>query len=228
MRLSIPFAHLTLVLALFTAVTTFPGCGKKDQNNSAAQNSPAGKADARFATPDALIEVFNSHNAMEPVNADAALDLYHAENDLQKRYITLARNMIAYAKLDRLMLERFGERFDPRAPTDKKPMSPDQPAVITKREQDRGEATYLDSNGKQAVLHLVRVNSQWRISGSSLELDPDFASAKADLEKFELTARGMGAASVAVMPKIHDGTLTSPNGVRAAFATAWANATPLN
>ncbi len=216
--------QLTLIAALGLCVLS--GCGRNaPDESSAAPEQP--QVDPRFASAEALVQHYNSLSTVAPVKFAMLFELFYPETDGQRRYIEATRKMGPIAELDYLMFEKFGSGWDKAA---KKPMlAPDQPAKITKVEDQRAEASLIDSDGKKKSLMLVKIGDRWWVSGYTIEHDPS-TNMNARLKEIDQLGRlvdAMAAAEPAVADQIRAGVIKSADAARAALMkSAMANAAP--
>ena len=206
-----------IVLLPMIAGVAFSGCGSSEAPPPPAADVAA--IDPRFASPEAIVEYYNSLTTCNPVKVGASLDLFYAETELQRRYIAIVRSLAPVAELDYLMFDRFNELLDPNKQK-RHMLSPDSPAVLTIREDSRAQGVFKDADGVEQTLYLVRIDRRWRVSGYTLEYNEGWTSQIADLDKFEPAMEKAGRAAQAVKRKLELGALTSAADVRTAFGEA--------
>jgi hypothetical protein len=150
---------------------TLPGCGPSEEK-PAEQAEPI---DPRFATPQALLELFNSYNTQLPPDHRSLVALYHIENDFQRKKFEVIRRSTASASYDLeiAMYRRFGEG---RMPKSRLKVRPCTRATLTKFTDRRAEGTYRDWLGEERPLHLIEIGGRWWVSGYTLEYESSAAN----------------------------------------------------
>src|SRR4051812_9655830 len=112
--------------------------------SAAEESAKAPAVDPRFETAESTLREYNALATHDPVNMAAVLDMFYAENDLQRQIVALERSATALSSLDHAMFDRFQEGWNAKA---KHPMdAPDQPAHFKKIEPQRAEAEFISSN----------------------------------------------------------------------------------
>ena len=192
------------------------GCAKPEEEAAVQADSAYG-----FSSAAALLNHYNSITTREPVDIVAAYDLCYAENDFQQRYIKTSRRMKPFAELDRAMLDTFGECFDPKRK--KHMLSADQAATITREDEQRAEAQFVNSDGESKTLHMVKVGDRWWVSGFTFEYDPQVSKYKQDFSVLERLTDAFAAAAPAVTEGIRSGKIATAAEARSAFAAATAS-----
>jgi hypothetical protein len=212
------------IVAFVVIWSSLPGGCGQGEGDEADVATTITEVDPKYATAESLIETFNSFTTRKPADAARALDLFYPENETQRQYLSIARSMVPMAEWDWLMFERFGEGANPSA---KRPLlSPDLPAAITKREEQRAQARYKDQDGEEQTLYLVQINSRWWISGFTLEYDKSWQQMIADAQRMEESMKKFADASKPVIVRLKNDEFKTAQDARKAMGQALAAAVP--
>lgn len=168
----------TTLLALGTLIGTLclGGCGARTDDDAPstegfdAAAQPVAPIDERFASPGALVRHAKSILDAPDCNMRQFYNLFRWETPAQKtweRYIFFVA--IPHGNLKRELTKRFPSQpwpggvpiyfFEMRIPDDK----------ITASDDQRAQAVFRERNGPPQVLHLVKSDGRWWISGYTLE-----------------------------------------------------------
>lgn len=211
-----PRWHTSSLPSTLILVATLSGCGG-DASDQQTAVPPA--ADPRFATADALITYYNQLTyETELIDARATLELYYAENDLQRQMVRVITESVPSIDLEQAMWEQFGQGFNPAAP--RSPLTSNREAtVITERNGPRVLAREVDAQGSVNTIHLVQVGTRWWLSGYTLEYDDEFTDAIADFDAYEQFLRDLGLVASSVASRIRRGEFSSAEKAREAVGT---------
>ena len=195
-----------------TIIVLLSACSSQDPEPVVVQPPPV---DPRFASADGLLETFNQIITQPRVDPYAVMDLFYAENDLQRRLLALMRDGISFQNLEQTVFEKFGEHLSP----DRKspPFAPDKPSRIIESDGQRVTAEGIDADGKKYKTYFVQIGERWWVSGYTMEYDPEVKQGLDNLEALERTVALVAAASPQVLKNIEDGAIRSIGEARLAF-----------
>jgi len=209
---------MVLVVALGAAVLS-PGCGRHDEE-SAAQETAAPQVDPHFVSAAALIEYFNTLTTTEPIDPTASNSLYYAENEFQRRLVSLGQTAAPIFDLGAAMQERFKAPVDPSSPKAFIAKA-NKPAHITQDQGERALAEYKDWDGTIERMQLVKYNQRWWISGYTLEYHPLLKDIKRDqLVLSEAGLKAMAAVAPAMATRVRAGEFRTADEARKAVQVA--------
>jgi hypothetical protein len=127
----------------------------------------------QFETPTALIEYYNTTVSFDGrLNVRTYLGVIHAETPLQQRLVEMQRNAARWVDLMTAVQNRFRVQMLRAVPAIPVRRS-DQPAMLAEQTGDRATAWYVDLEGEEQTLHLIRTGGTWRISARTIELLPE-------------------------------------------------------
>jgi hypothetical protein len=133
------------------------GCGGEPESVPVVEP----QVDPRFASAEALLDHYNELTCnRDVVDAAGAFDLFYAENDHQRRLLSVVRSFIPLAELDQAMWDQFGEAVDPEDPISMLTPNPG-PAVMTEHTGRRAMAKEPRANGGENDLYLVEIGDRW-------------------------------------------------------------------
>ena len=202
-------------LALAGVIATLTGCGPATPVQP-PMTEPV--VDARFATADGLLGHYNQLITGEPVDLRGAYALYYAESEKQSRIIDLMRNsFVDFIELQLAILERFGDDlpFNQAAMIEKQRP---QRAAMTRRTDDRCQATASLPDGTEQTIRLVKIGERWWISGYTFEYDPAFAEDMRRIEDYTGTMGHLGPIARTVHARLDAGEFDSFEAVYAAIS----------
>jgi hypothetical protein len=176
--------------------------------------------DPRYATPQAVVNEFNGFTTRTPVDYDGFFSLIYAENEIQRRIVSV---MSMGLRFDRFMRDFEARYNEPWTPGGKKmDEGPNQPARVTLDEGQRATAEYVGDDGKAQKLMLVKIGERWWISGFTLEYDPEFrAKVKPEqLPALEEMLRGVSSVIQGLAQRMNAGEFAAAIDLRKAFGVA--------
>ena len=202
-----------------TIIVLLSGCSSEEP----VVNQPP-PVDPRFASADALLATFNEIITQPRVDPYAWIDLFYAENDLQRRLLACLRELIPLDNLEQTVYEKFGEHFRP----DRKspPFAPDKPSSIIEYNDQRAIAEGINTDGETYKTYFVQVGDRWWISGFTFEYDPKRKVGIEGLDAFERLVEMIAPAAPAVLNNIESGVITSVEEARLAFQAELARRNP--
>lgn len=209
--------HWIIVKIVCTAVicSQMYACSNSDAEAEALEP----EIDPRYQTADALLEYYNSLATTEPFAIRRTLDLFYAENRTQETYIEIARKMADFAELDYEVYQRFGESMNPRQAEDHLLMA-SEAARMTRRDNQRAEATYTNNEGNEETIYFVQIGQRWHISGYTVEYNFDWEESIGDVTAIAELADDVSKAARKVLPAVRSGEIQSLDEARDAYAQA--------
>jgi hypothetical protein len=168
----LPWLLSALSMAAAVGCEKTPTAGPSTAPATLATTSPATRPEAAadiYPTPEALLDRYNELNGVLPPNLPEIVKLYHAENEVQQKWVRWLNNSAAFYELDKAMYEQFNEPWV--ASPERQHMNVGKPSLarIVARREDRAQAEFTNAAGETKTLQLVHVINGWKISGFTLE-----------------------------------------------------------
>ncbi len=158
-----------LGLLAVVAGMTGSGCGPGSAEPEAAAPPPV---DERWATAESLVATFNDL-ATAPVQHGAIMSLYDTTDETARRRVETLANLEVLQPFNEAAEANLGAPFDettarmfPREPIQ-------QPATLTQTGDTTAMATYVDADGEEQPLPLVKVGREWRLDPAPLASHPE-------------------------------------------------------
>lgn len=215
MNLQFRSSAVLVIASLLLNLSLLSGCEDRPTNGVVR----ASQVDPWHASPEALVEYFNSLFTTDPINFRSYVAAFYAENDLQRRLVRLHSALPPVLDLSTAVRERFNDTIIPDADNfSSEPIS--TPAHITERTEGRAQATYTEFDGKEATLYLVQIGEQWWISGFTLEYDPLLPSSDESLAFWEDVVNSYAAVGPNLTGRVRAGEFGSITDFRDALGAA--------
>ena len=207
-------ASIAAILVWF-GLLLLAGCGEVEQ----AEQPPEPRMESRYTSAEALIDYYNSFASIDPVVFSEYVKLLYAENDLQEQLVDRYRKSIPGTILSSAVRQRFDESLvhDSYNFTTKPNQSP---ARLVENSGDRAQAAYVNTMGRNARLHLVKIGDRWWISGYTLEYDPLEETDPQSMAKSEAYVGLYAAISPGLLQRLQGGEFETIQQFRTALSAA--------
>ncbi len=215
MNLQFRLRSVWVIGSLVLNVSVISGCEEQPANSAVSTS----QVDPWHASPEALVEYFNSLVTTDPINYRGYVAAIYAENDLQRRLVSLYSALPPVLDLSTAVRDRFNDTIVPDSDNfSSEPIA--TPAHITERTEGRVQATYTEFDGKKATLYLVRIGEQWWISGYTMEYDPLRPKSDESLAFWETVVDFYAAVAPNLTRRVRAGEFDSVTDFRNALGAA--------
>jgi hypothetical protein len=212
-------------------VVALTGCSGEAE----AENAPVvveAPVDPRYATADALVAHYNDLNAQAIPDFRALSGLWYAENDTQRRILSVLRSFADVMDFYKAVIERYQVALDAAAFRELAGFKQNARATIKQRLDRRVIADHVDFDGARSEMHFVEYDRRWWISGYSFESNKNLKKMLDNpsfLDAMDAAGRMFRAAATKTTARVRAGEFANAQAAMASLIAAfdeYANANP--